>query len=136
MKTSIKQVIESIEGLTFDEIRQISFDKYPATNLDKICPFLTFYLDDGAMTFGNNVNTFNLRFRLLDVISDQGDKDLRRKEVISDCFGIASGVVEYLKRNDYGVATVTPASPINSILKDGLGGVEFTVTFNIAKICL
>ena len=136
MKKSIKQVIESIEALSFDEIELIAFEKYPDTNLDKIYPLLTFYLDDAAMTFDRNVNLFNLRFRLLDVVSSQGDKDLRRKEVISDCFGIASGFVEYLRSNDFGMNSVTTATPLSSVLKDGLGGVEFTVTFNIEKICL
>ena len=136
MKNSIKQVIESIEALNFNEIELIAFEKYPDTNIDKIYPLLTFYLDDGQMTFDKNVNLFNLRFRLMDVVSNQGDKDLRRKEVISDCFGIASGFVEHLRGADFGVNAVTTATPLSSVLKDGLGGVEFIVTFNIAKICL
>jgi hypothetical protein len=136
LKNSIKQVIESIEALNFNEIELIAFEKYPDTNIDKIYPLLTFYLDDGQMTFDKNVNLFNLRFRLMDVVSNQGDKDLRRKEVISDCFSIASGFVEHLRGADFGVNAVTTATPLNSVLKDGLGGVEFTVTFNISKICL
>ena len=73
---------------------------------------------------------------MLDLINTIDNEDERRKEVISDCFGISSMFVDYLKKNGYYFPDSISVNTVHKRYKDGLGGVEFTINFDLQKTCL
>jgi hypothetical protein len=138
MQTSIKQIIENIKFVVksnFTEINYVDFEKYSDRGLDKTGVRLVYSLAD-SMTFNLQVDTFALKFEMLDLINTIGNEDERRKEVISDCFGIASMFVDYLKRYGYYFPDSISVNTVHKRYKDGLGGVEFTINFDLQKTCL
>ena len=138
MQTSIKQIIENIKVVVetnFTEINYVDFEKYSDKGLDKTGVRLVYSLAD-TMTFNLQVDTFALKFEMLDLINTIGNEDERRKEVISDCFGIASMFVYYLKRYGYYFPDSISVNTVHKRYKDGLGGVEFTINFDLQKTCL
>ena len=138
MQTSIKQIIENIKFVVksnFTEINYVDFEKYSDRGLDKTGVRLVYSLAD-SMTFNLQVDTFALKFEMLDLINTIGNEDERRKEVISDCFGIASMFVDYLKRYGYYFPDSVAVTTVHKRYKDGLGGVEFTINFDLQKTCL
>jgi len=138
MQTSIKQIIENIKVLVetnFTEINYVDFEKYSDKGLDKTGVRLVYSLAD-TMVMNLQVDTFALKFEMLDLINTIGNQDERRKEVISDCFGIASMFVDYLKKNGYYFPDSISANTVHKRYKDGLGGVEFTINFDLQKTCL
>jgi len=138
MQTSIKQIIENIKVVVktnFTEINYVDFEKYSDKGLDKTGVRLVYSLAD-TMTFNLQVDTFALKFEMLDLINTIGNEDERRKEVISDCFGIASMFVDYLKRYGYYFPDSISVNTVHKRYKDGLGGVEFTINFDLQKTCL
>jgi len=138
MQTSIKQIIENIKEVVqtnFTEINYVDFEKYSDKGLDKTGVRLVYSLAD-TMTFNLQVDTFALKFEMLDLINTIGNEDERRKEVISDCFGIASMFVDYLKRYGYYFPDSISVNTVHKRYKDGLGGVEFTINFDLQKTCL
>tara|TARA_R110001606_G_scaffold357686_1_gene509149 strand:+ start:34 stop:453 length:420 start_codon:yes stop_codon:yes gene_type:complete len=138
MQTSIKQIIENIKVVVktnFTEINYVDFEKYADKGLDKTGVRLVYSLAD-TMTFNLQVDTFALKFEMLDLINTIGNEDERRKEVISDCFGISSMFVDYLKRYGYYFPDSIAVTTVHKRYKDGLGGVEFTINFDLQKTCL
>tara|TARA_R100000951_G_scaffold36059_1_gene30568 strand:+ start:925 stop:1344 length:420 start_codon:yes stop_codon:yes gene_type:complete len=138
MQTSIKQIIENIKEVVqtnFTEINYVDFEKYSDKGLDKTGVRLVYSMAD-SMTFNLQVDTFALKFEMLDLINTVGNEDERRKEVISDCFGIASMFVDYLKRYGYYFPDSISVNTVHKRYKDGLGGVEFTINFDLQKTCL
>ena len=138
MQTSIKQIVENIKVLVetnFTEINYVDFEKYADKGLDKTGVRLVYSLAD-TMTLNLQVDTFALKFEMLDLISTIDNEDERRKEVISDCFGIASMFVDYLKKNGYYFPDSISANTVHKRYKDALGGVEFTINFDLQKTCL
>ena len=138
MQTSIKQIIENIKVVVetnFTEINYVDFEKYVDKGLDKTGVRLVYSLAD-SMTFNLQVDTFALKFEMLDLINTIDNEDERRKEVISDCFGIASMFVDYLKKNGYYFPDSIQVNTVDKRYKDGLGGVEFTINFDLQKTCL
>ena len=138
MQTSIKQIIENIKVVVktnFTEINYVDFEKYSDKGLDKTGVRLVYSLAD-TMTFNLQVDTFALKFEMLDLIGTVGNEDERRKEVVSDCFGIASMFVDYLKRYGYYFPDSISVNTVHKRYKDGLGGVEFTINFDLQKTCL
>tara|TARA_R110000803_G_scaffold181564_1_gene243974 strand:+ start:221 stop:640 length:420 start_codon:yes stop_codon:yes gene_type:complete len=138
MQTSIKQIIENIKVVVkgnFTEINYVDFEKYSDKGLDKTGVRLVYSLAD-SMTLNLQIDTFGLKFEMLDLINTIGNEDERRKEVISDCFGISSMLVDYLKRYGYYFPDSIQVNTVHKRYKDGLGGVEFTINFDLQKTCL
>jgi hypothetical protein len=57
---------------------------------------------------------------MLDLINTIGNEDERRKEVISDCFGIASMFVDYLKKNGYYFPDSISVNTVHKRYKDAI----------------
>ena len=73
MQTSIKQIIENIKFVVksnFTEINYVDFEKYSDRGLDKTGVRLVYSLAD-SMTFNLQVDTFALKFEMLDLINTQ-----------------------------------------------------------------
>ena len=136
---SIKQTIETIEDTITnffnDQVRAVYFEKFSNTQDDRLLPCFTFYYADGSQ-FGSNVNSVAFECELRDSIVGREDEDDRRKEVVSDCFQIASKIVAKLK--DVGLNIEEPITPslFDNMTNDGLGGVSFVLVVNIARPCL
>lgn len=142
MQRNIKQIIEDLEDIVnnnfSDQVKAIYFEKYPNSVLQKDFPVISYRINE-AFAIGLNVDTFSLNIQVLDIISTTTDEDLRRKEVISDNFGIASQLVEYLRRNtttNYYFQDNIAVTSVDKIGNDGLGGVQFTLNFELQKTCL
>tara|TARA_R110001632_G_scaffold40436_1_gene101437 strand:- start:1557 stop:1976 length:420 start_codon:yes stop_codon:yes gene_type:complete len=138
MQNQIKEIKEGIESLVranFDEITFVQFTSSPDRSLDKKGVSLYFDLSD-ALTSDLNVDTVSFSFEMLDLLSTIGSEDKRRLEVISDTFAISSMFISYLKSNGYYFQDSTNISKVEKRYKDGLGGVEFTISFNLQKTCL
>lgn len=138
MQNQIKEIKEGIESLVranFDEITHVQFTSSPDRSLDKKGVSLYFDLSD-ALTSDLNVDTVSFSFEMLDLLSTIGSEDKRRLEVISDTFAISSMLISYLKSNGYYFQDSVSISKVEKRYKDGLGGVEFTISFNLQKTCL
>ena len=138
MQNQIKEIKEGIESLVranFDEITYVQFTSSPDRSLDKKGVSLYFDLSD-ALTSDLNVDTVSFSFEMLDLLSTIGSEDKRRLEVISDTFAISSMFISYLKSNGYYFQDSVSISKVEKRYKDGLGGVEFTISFNLQKTCL
>lgn len=138
MHNQIKEIKEGIESLVranFDEITHVEFTSSPDRSLDKKGVSLYFDLSD-ALTSDLSVDTVSFSFEMLDLLSTIGNEDKRRLEVISDTFAISSMFISYLKSNGYYFQDSVSISKVEKRYKDGLGGVEFTINFNLQKTCL
>ena len=138
MQNQIKEIKEGIESLVranFDEITHVQFTSSPDRSLDKKGVSLYFDLSD-ALTSDLNVDTVSFSFEMLDLLSTIESEDKRRLEVISDTFAISSMLISYLKSNGYYFQDSVSISKVEKRYKDGLGGVEFTISFNLQKTCL
>tara|TARA_R110000851_G_scaffold58782_3_gene136283 strand:+ start:206 stop:625 length:420 start_codon:yes stop_codon:yes gene_type:complete len=138
MQNQIKEIKEGIESLVrdnFDEITFVQFTSSPDRSLDKKGVSLYFDLSD-ALTSDLNVDTVSFSFEMLDLLSTIGSEDKRRLEVISDTFSISSMLISYLKSNGYYFQDSVSISKVEKRYKDGLGGVEFTISFSLQKTCL
>lgn len=138
--TSIKQAIETIEETASDffadELIYARFQKDQFTEKDKDFPAMQFYYADGGLSFGQNANQLGLVLKFADQISGQNNKDSYRKEVVSDMFNIASRFIDKLERpKGLQFTTDVPTVFFDMSGKDGLGGVEVTITIFIAKPC-
>ena len=138
MHNQIKEIKEGIESLVkanFDEITYVEFTSSQDRSLDKKGVSLYFDLSD-ALTSDLSVDTVSFSFEMLDLLSTIGNEDKRRLEVISDTFAISSMFISYLKSNGYYFQDSVSISKVEKRYKDGLGGVEFTIAFNLQKTCL
>lgn len=138
MHNQIKEIKEGIESLVkanFDEITHVEFTSSPDRSLDKKGVSLYFDLSD-TLTSDLSVDTVSFSFEMLDLLSTIGSEDKRRLEVISDTFAISSMFISYLKSNGYYFQDSVSISKVEKRYKDGLGGVEFTISFNLQKTCL
>lgn len=138
MQTSIKQVVENIKVLVtanFPEITFVDFSRYADKGLDKKGVRLVYSLSD-TMTFNLHTDLISLEFEMLDLLTTLGDEDERIKEVTSDTRDIASMLVDYLKKNGYYFQDSVNVTKVSKKYKDGLGGVAFTLNFNLQKTCL
>lgn len=133
--TQIKDSIESIANTYFSEIAYFEFTSSPDRSLDKKGVSLYMDLAD-TLSSGTRVDIVGFKFEMLDLLSTIDNEDARRLEVISDCFGIASMFISYLKVNGFYFEDTVSISKVEKRYKDGLGGVEFTINFNLQKTCL
>jgi len=140
MQTSIEQVIENFKTLVeanFDEINVVDFQKYGDAGLDKNGVQLIYDLEDNLGTYDLNVDTLNVHFEILDLLSTIQDPDERRKFVISDCNSIGSMLVSYIRNESaFSIQDSVNVTKVEKRYKDGLGGVEFNLTFTLQKTCL
>ena len=138
MQTSIKQVVENLKVIVqdnFTEITFVDFQKYADKGLTKEGVRLIYSLNDTA-TFDMQVDLVAIKFEMLDLLNTLGDADERIKEVLSDTFGISSMLVDYLRKNGYRFQETVSVAKVDKRYKDGLGGWEFTLIFNLQKTCL
>jgi len=138
MQTSIKQIVENIKVLVtanFTEITFVDFARYADKGLDKKGVRLIYSLAD-TMSFNMQTDLISLDFEMLDLLETNQNPDDRIKEVTSDTFAISSMLVDYLKKNGYYFQDSVNVTKVPKKYKDGLGGVAFTLTFNLQKTCL
>lgn len=131
----IKDSIEEIVNTYFDEVVYCSFTSVPDRLLDKKGVSLYFDISDSLVS-GMQTDTVSFSFEMLDLLSTVGDPEYRRLQVISDCFGISSMFISYLKANGFYFEDTVNITKVEKRYKDGLGGVEFTLNFNLQKTCL
>ena len=138
IQTSIKQVVENIKVIAqtlFPEIAFVDFAKYHDKGLEKEGVRLVYSLSD-SMSFNMHTDLFSLNFEMLDLLETLQDPDERILEVTSDTRDISSSFVDYLKKNGYYFQDSVSVTKVDKKYKDGLGGVAFTLDFNLAKTCL
>ena len=138
IQTSIKQVVENIKVIAqtlFPEIAFVDFAKYHDKGLEKEGVRLVYSLSD-SMSFNMHTDLFSLDFEMLDLLETSQDPDERILEVTSDTRDISSSFVDYLKKNGYYFQDSVSVTKVDKKYKDGLGGVAFTLDFNLAKTCL
>ncbi len=138
IQTSIKQVVENIKVIAqtlFPEIAFVDFAKYHDKGLEKEGVRLVYSLSD-SMSFNMHTDLFSLDFEMLDLLETLQDPDERILEVTSDTRDISSSFVDYLKKNGYYFQDSVSVIKVDKKYKDGLGGVAFTLDFNLAKTCL
>jgi|TARA_R110000782_G_C14540554_1_gene383688 hypothetical protein len=138
IQTSIKQVVENIKVIAqtlFPEIAFVDFAKYHDKGLEKEGVRLVYSLSD-SMSFNMHTDLFSLDFEMLDLLETLQDPDERILEVTSDTRDISSSFVDYLKKNGYYFQDSVSVTKVDKKYKDGLGGVAFTLDFNLAKTCL
>jgi len=141
LNTSLKQIIEKIKTVAetsfSDEIQYVEFEQFKFTSKSKVFPQLSYYLPDGALTLGQNVNQVSLHLMFADQVTSQNNEDEYIKEVISDMYDLSSRFVTHLQKVEKW-QIVYPINPTQFVKKgaDGNGGVEFDLVINLARPCL
>jgi len=138
MQTQIVQIKESIDSIIKDNFTEITFFEFtssPDRVLDKKGVSLYYNLSD-SLNSGLQTDTVSFEFEMLDLLSTIGNQDKRRLQVISDCFGISSTFISYLQSYGFYFENNVAISKVEKRYKDGLGGVEFTLNFQLQKTCI